>query len=169
MIVMKPNAFLLNVLFILFSLSLFSQQREFYSLDEALKTPDQVKVLILKKQRLKAIPSQIYELKNLEKLSLSRNAITTISDSISMLKNLHYIDLSSNNITSLPCTLTSLPIDTLILWDNPLYALDTCFAILPLKYLDIRAITLNVGEQNAILSLFPKARIRKNRPCNCER
>ena len=166
---MKPNAFLFNIFFVLFFSSLFSQQQEFYSLNEALETPDQVKVLILKKQHLTAVPPQIYKLKNLEKLSLSRNAITTIPDSISILKNLRYIDLSSNNITSLPCALTSLPIDTLILWDNPIYAMDSCFSILPLKYLDIRAINLNVAEHDAIITLFPQARIRKNRPCNCAR
>ncbi|MDR0790580.1 MAG: leucine-rich repeat domain-containing protein [Bacteroidales bacterium] len=166
---MKPNVFLLNALFILFAANLFSQQREFYSLEEALKTPDQVRVLILKKQHLKSVPSQIYELKNLEKLSLSRNSIAIIPDSLAILKNLHYIDLSSNNITSLPCSLASLPLDTLVLWDNPLYFVDSCLSVLPVKYLDIRAIDMNKEEQDAILSLFPQAKVRKNHPCNCKR
>ncbi|MDR1005446.1 MAG: hypothetical protein LBL74_01085 [Bacteroidales bacterium] len=173
---MRSNAFPINRLLLiticLLALSAsnaFSQQREFHSLEEALLTPDSVEVLILKKQHLTAIPSEIYTLKRLKKLSLSKNNITQISDSISLLSHLHHLDLSSNRISTLPAAMSSLPLDTLILWDNPLYVMDTALAALPLRYLDLRAITMTSAEQKAILSLFPKARIRRNQPCNCGR
>ncbi|MDR1847934.1 MAG: leucine-rich repeat domain-containing protein [Bacteroidales bacterium] len=166
---MKQNVFLAVCISILCSLSGISQEREFTSLEEAMLSPDSVFSLTLRKSHLKAIPSEIYTLKHLKRLSLSRNNITEISDSIALLRELHYLDLSSNNVSSLPPAMATLPIDTLILWDNPIYALDTSFAALPLLYLDMRAITQTKKEQDAIISLFPKAKIRRNRPCNCGR
>jgi Leucine-rich repeat (LRR) protein len=166
---MKQNVFSVICSLLLLPYFACSQQREFHSLEEALKTPDSVRILILKKKHLTHFPSDIYKLKNLEKLSLSRNSISQIPDSISVLIHLHYIDLSSNYIESLPCAMASLPLDTLVLWDNQIYVFDTCFSTSSLKYLDLRAITMTKDEQNAILLLFPKAKIRRNRPCNCGR
>ncbi|MDR1725211.1 MAG: hypothetical protein LBR28_02330 [Bacteroidales bacterium] len=163
-----PNKFLNLILTtLLIYNTAFSQGKTFYSIEDAIKTPDSVKVLILNRQHLKSIPNEIYLFINLESLSLSRNKIENISDSLSLLKKLHYLDLSSNYISFLPCSLTRLPLDTLIIWDNPIYVFDTCFADLKLKYLDLRAIEMNKKEQQQIISLFPQTKIRKNRPCNC--
>lgn len=108
-------------------------------------------------------------MKNLERLDLSRNSLKEIPEEISSLKKLHYIKLASNYLTTLSSSISELPIDTLILWDNQIHSFDTSFSKLPLKFLDIRAISMTRKEQKAIKQLFPNAKIKKDHPCNCGR
>lgn len=162
----KIFCFLFNILLIF---EIFSQDFSKKSLKNLEKSKDSVECIILKNQNLKEIPSEIYSYKNLKKLILSRNKIKHIPDSLSNLRNLHYLDLSSNYIDSLPPSLSELSLDTLIMWDNPIYTLPKEFEKWDLKYLDLRAIQMNKDEQKYIKSLFPKARVRMDHPCNCGR
>jgi Leucine-rich repeat (LRR) protein len=162
----KIFCFLFNILLIF---EIFSQDFSKKSLKNLEKSKDSVECIILKNQNLKEIPSEIYSYKNLKKLILSRNKIKHIPDSLSTLRNLHYLDLSSNYIDSLPPSLSELALDTLIMWDNPIYTLPKEFEKWDLKYLDLRAIQMNKDEQKYIKSLFPKARVRMDHPCNCGR
>lgn len=162
----KIFCFLFNILLIF---EIFSQDFSKKSLKNLEKSKDSVECIILKNQNLKEIPSEIYSYKNLKKLILSRNKIKHIPDSLSNLRNLHYLDLSSNYIDSLPPSLSELALDTLIMWDNPIYTLPKEFEKWDLKYLDLRAIQMNKEEQKYIKSLFPKARVRMDHPCNCGR
>ncbi len=162
----KIFCFLFNILLIF---EIFSQDFSKKSLKNLEKSKDSVECIILKNQNLKEIPSEIYSYKNLKKLILSRNKIKHIPDSLSTLRNLHYLDLSSNYIDSLPPSLSELSLDTLIMWDNPIYTLPKEFEKWDLKYLDLRAIQMNKEEQKYIKSLFPKARVRMDHPCNCGR
>lgn len=162
----KIFCFLFNILLIF---EIFSQDFSKKSLKNLEKSKDSVECIILKNQNLKEIPSEIYSYKNLKKLILSRNKIKHIPDSLSTLRNLHYLDLSSNYIDSLPPSLFELSLDTLIMWDNPIYTLPKEFEKWDLKYLDLRAIQMNKEEQKYIKSLFPRARIRMDHPCNCGR
>mgnify|MGYP003291744645 FL=1 len=157
------------IISLFFTTNLLAQSPCYKSLEEALKQKDCVRCLDLSKQKLKQIPNQVYELKNLEKLILSKNKIKHIPDTLSTLVNLHYIDLSSNYIDNLSATLSELKIDTLIMWDNPIYTLPQAFEKWDLKYLDLRAIQMNKEEQKHIKTLFPRARIRMDHPCNCGR
>lgn len=162
----KIFCFLFNILLIF---EIFSQDFSKKSLKNLEKSKDSVECIILKNQNLKEIPSEIYSYKNLKKLILSRNKIKHIPDSLSTLRNLHYLDLSSNYIDSLPPSLSELALDTLVMWDNPIYTLPKEFEKWDLKYLDLRAIQMNKDEQKYIKSLFPKARVRMDHPCNCGR
>lgn len=162
----KIFCFLFNILLIF---EIFSQDFSKKSLKNLEKSKDSVECIILKNQNIKELPSEIYSYKNLKKLILSRNKIKHIPDSLSTLRNLHYLDLSSNYIDSLPPSLSELALDTLIMWDNPIYTLPKEFEKWDLKYLDLRAIQMNKDEQKYIKSLFPKARVRMDHPCNCGR
>jgi Leucine-rich repeat (LRR) protein len=157
------------IISLLFTFICQAQQPCYKSLEEALKQKDCVTCLDLSKQRLKQIPNEVFEFPNLEKLILNKNKIKHIPDSLSTLRNLHYLDLSSNYIDSLPPSLSELSLDTLIMWDNPIYTLPKEFEKWDLKYLDLRAIQMNKDEQKYIKSLFPKARVRMDHPCNCGR
>lgn len=159
--------FLLSLLFCLIVRLSFSQGLTCYSIQEALQHKDSVSTLILKKQNLQLFPLEILELKNLKRLDISRNYIKEIPPQIQELKHLHYINMAQNQLSFLPKEMSQMPIDTLILWDNMIRAFDTSFSNLNLKYLDIRAIQMTRKEQKAIKKLFPKARIRKDHPCNC--
>lgn len=157
------------IISLLLTTTLIAQKPCYKTLEEALKQKDCVKCLDLSKQRLKEIPSEVYQFPNLEKLILTKNKIKHLSDTLSTLPHLHYIDLGSNYIDQMPLALSTLPIDTLIMWDNPIYELPQNYAQWDLKYLDLRAIQMNKEEQNNIKTLFPHARIRMDHPCNCGR
>ena len=157
------------IISLLLTTTLIAQKPCYKTLEEALKQKDCVKCLDLSKQRLKEIPSEVYQFPNLEKLILTKNKIKHLSDTLSILSHLHYIDLGSNYIDQMPLALSTLPIDTLIMWDNPIYELPQDYAQWDLKYLDLRAIQMNKEEQNNIKTLFPHARIRMDHPCNCGR
>ncbi|MBR1770013.1 MAG: leucine-rich repeat domain-containing protein [Bacteroidales bacterium] len=159
--------FFLNLFFLFLTSWIFAQGLTCRSLQEALENPDSVTSLILKKQKLKEFPSEILQLRNLERLDISRNQINEIPKEISLLTKLHYINAAQNYLSSLPVEMASMQIDTLILWDNMIRKFDTSFANLPLKYLDLRAIQMTKKEQKAILGLFPRTRIRKDHACNC--
>lgn len=161
---------LLNILFSLaFCYCTIAQNGYYFSLQDAIANKDSVISLQLKKQYLKEFPKEILEMKNLERLDLSRNSLKEIPEEISSLKKLHYIKLASNYLTTLSSSISELPIDTLILWDNQIHSFDTSFSKLPLKFLDIRAISMTRKEQKAIKQLFPNAKIKKDHPCNCGR
>ncbi len=157
------------IISLFFTTNLFAQSPCYKSLEEALKQKDCVRCLDLSKKKLREIPSEIYQLENLEKLILTKNKIKHLSDTLSTLPHLHYIDLGSNYIDQMPLALSTLPIDTLIMWDNPIYELPQDYAQWDLKYLDLRAIQMNKEEQKHIKTLFPRARIRMDHPCNCGR
>lgn len=138
-----------------------------HSIEEALQNKDSVTSLILKKQKLQKFPLEILELKNLERLDISRNYIKEIPEEITRLKRLHYLNAAQNLLSSLPSKMSSMPLDTLILWDNSIREFDESFKNLNLKYLDLRAIQMTRSEQKRIKQLFPNTRIRKDHPCNC--
>lgn len=67
------------------------------------------------------IPVQLYDLKNLIKLDLSRNQIVIVDKSIEKLIFLNYLNLSYNRILELPLEMTNLSnLETLIISNNPI-------------------------------------------------
>ncbi len=147
--------------------AIYAQEGYFYSLEQAIKSPDSVKSLTLKRQKLKEFPMEILQFRNIERLDLSRNSIKEIPKEIQSLKYLHYVNFAQNYLTSLPIQMAELPLDTLILWDNQIKEFDTIFQKTNLKFLDIRAISMTRKQQKAIKEIFPKAKIKKDHACNC--
>ena len=78
------------------------QIKPFNSLSEALKTPDEVRVLNMKSQRINEIPAEIAQLKKLQILELQSNQIEYIAKEIGQLPYLQYLYLGKNRITTLP-------------------------------------------------------------------
>ncbi|MER3435953.1 MAG: hypothetical protein C4288_21905 [Leptolyngbya sp. ERB_1_1] len=61
-----------------------------------------------KTEKLKEIPSQIFNLSALESLKLGNNEISEIPEEISKLKNLSRLDLRNNRISKIPETIVQL-------------------------------------------------------------
>jgi len=193
---------LIILLFILSNSSLIAQPLDsatlatkpvFTSLQEALKNPDQVYRLNLRKQKLKIVPSEIFKLKNLQELNLSKNKLTEIPAGIENLPNLEYFDASANDLISLPaeigqCTflkrivlnrnnIQELPstignlsaLEYLDLWSNSIIEFPEAISKLAetLKEVDLRVINMNDERQEAIRTLLPKTILYFSRSCNC--
>lgn len=193
---------LITLLFILSNSRLIAQPLDsatlatkpvFTSLQEALKNPDQVYRLNLRKQKLKIVPSEIFKLKNLQELNLSKNKLTEIPAGIENLPNLEYFDASANDLISLPaeigqCTflkrivlnrnnIQELPstignlsaLEYLDLWSNSIIEFPEAISKLAetLKEVDLRVINMNDERQEAIRTLLPKTILYFSRSCNC--
>jgi Leucine-rich repeat (LRR) protein len=163
------------------------------TIEEAMKEPDKVVKLVLKKQKLDSFPAAIWVFPNLQYLDLSKNHIREFPDTLYKLKNLQVLHLSKNKIESLPRELgdlsnlvildinqnelTMLPpqigklkkLQYLDLWSNNI-------AIFPeelkelqgtLKVLDLRVILINYSTQDRIRKMLPNTTIYFSPPCKC--
>ncbi|HEU4719141.1 MAG TPA: leucine-rich repeat domain-containing protein [Bacteroidia bacterium] len=165
----------------------------FTDLNEAMKNPDKVVKLVLRKQHLKSFPKEIWNFPNLQYLDLSKNQISDFPDSLGKLKNLQVLHLSRNKIESLPREigdlsnlkildinqneLIALPpqigkltnLEYLDLWSNNLSIFPDELKNISgnLKVLDLRVILINYETQDRIKRLLPNTTIYFSPPCKC--
>ncbi|MCU0437366.1 MAG: leucine-rich repeat domain-containing protein [Raineya sp.] len=72
------------------------------SLEEALKKPEKVEILILKNKGFKTFPTEIFKFKNLQILNLDENQISDIPPQINQLKKLVGFAMQMNQLKTLP-------------------------------------------------------------------
>lgn len=170
------------------------KEKEYTSLEEALKNPEEVYKLNLRKKRLKEFPFDILKFKNLQELNLYKNRIRVIPKEIGTLESLQKLNLSHNKIQAIPKEIGNLSnLNELIINQNDisylppetgnltrLYFLDcwgTYITSLPaeiskinntLKTIDLRIISMNIHEQRAIIDLLPKTKIYFSKACKCQ-
>lgn len=82
--------------------------KEEFSLSEALKNPDSVYKLNLRRKRMSSIPPEIGKLKNLEVLIISGSTVKFLPDEIEECKNLKSIIANSSRLEEIPATLGNL-------------------------------------------------------------
>lgn len=163
------------------------------SLQEAMKNPDDVVKLVLRKQKLKTFPKEILAFKNLQYLDLSKNDLKELPDSIGMLKNLQVLHLSKNEIEYLPREtgelsnlkilevnqneLVELPssigrlsqLEYLDLWSNNLERFpDTMKELKKLKVMDLRVILISDDVQARLQQWLPHTKIYFSPNCKCK-
>ena len=164
----------------------------FDDLQVAISKSNKVVQLSLKKNKYTTIPEEIWEMRNLEYLDLSKNKIDSISSRIKELTKLRVLKLSKNKISSLPSAIYELKnLEILIIGDNEIAYISPFIEKLnKLKYLDLyrnnvyelpnkmsnmtslesldlRGISLSVNRQDAILELLPSVKVYFSPPCNC--
>ena len=163
-------------------------------LESALKEPEKVVKLTLRKQKFTSFPAELWKFPNLQYLDLGKNKITEVPDSISFFKNLQVLHLSKNSIEFLPREigdlsnlmildinqneLTSIPpqigklkkLRYLDLWSNNLSIFPDELKELSetLQVLDLRVILINAETQDKIRQMLPKTTIYMSPPCKCD-
>ena len=165
----------------------------FTSIEEALKTPEDVLKLNLKKQKLKEIPPEVYQFPYLQVLNLSKNKIRYIPKEIGKLELLQDLNLGKNQIETLPAEigelkhlralrmgqneLIELPPEIgqlkelrfLDLWSNNLRELpEEISQLKKLRKIDMRVIQFNDVKQKYMQELIPWAKIHFSTSCNCD-
>ncbi len=164
----------------------------FTSLEEALKHPEQVIKLELRKKKLKVFPPEIFQFTNLQYLDLSKNNITEIPTGISALKSLQYFTIARNNLIEFPAEIGELTnlyyfnanqndligitaqigklekLRNFDLWSNNLeHFPDELQNLKSLKVLDLRVIMIPDAEQARIQALLPNVKIYFSPYCRC--
>lgn len=166
----------------------------FTNLQEAIKEPEKVEVLVLKGRKLDSIPPEIFLMKNLIHLDLSRNKIDSLPPEIGQLTRLEHLELSNNRLESLPEEIGKLTalrylglnrnlirqlpptigdlseLEVLELWDNELEDIpDEIGRLQNLRLLELRGILFSEEMQTRIDSLVVRsAKINMSPPCACK-
>ena len=93
-------------------------------LDKALmmrEAGEPVRRLSLERERLRTIPSQVFEIAELEELVLDRNKLTSLDGEWARLPDLVFLRANNNSITAIPDALLNLPnLEVLELGNNEL-------------------------------------------------
>jgi leucine-rich repeat protein SHOC2 len=193
------------IIFLLFActLSVYSQThlldsvelatyQEYTDLQEAMKDPEHVVKLNLRKQKIKGFPKEILRMKNLQYLDLSRNNIKELPDSIvtltslqylivsrtglellpsniGKLENLKHLNVNQNEISVIPYSFGDLEkLEVADLWSNNLdYFPESMNKLKNLKWMDLRNILIPATHQDRIQNMLPETTIFFSPPCNC--
>lgn len=162
------------------------------TLEEARQNPDAVIKLVLRKQKLKEFPKEIFTFKNLQYLDLSKNNFKYLPDSFNMLpnlqvlmvskcgleklpahigdlKNLKHININQNNITRIPYSFGLLEkLEYADVWSNDLEAYpESLKELKKLRWMDLRNILIPLEKQNELKRYLPQAIIEFSPPCKC--
>jgi len=163
------------------------------NLQEALKNPDKVLKLELRKQHLKSFPTDILKLKHLQYLDISKNSISELPDSIDVLKdlqyfacsktglksipkeigklhNLLYLNLNQNDLELLPPQIGNLEkLEILDMWSNNFDEYPSTFGTLKsLKVMDLRNILISDETQSFIKNQLPHTIVYMSPSCKCK-
>lgn len=166
---------------------------EITNLDSALKNPDKVIKLVLRKKHLKKFPEEILKFKNLQYLDLSKNSIKELPDGIGeltqlqflacsktglehlpremgQLKNLRWINLNQNELVLLPPQFGDMEkLEVADLWSNNLSELPSTLGNLKnLKVLDLRNILFSDEQHRYIQELLPNSTVYLSPSCKCK-
>ena len=137
------------------------REKDYLSMEEALKEPLKVYKLNLKGQKLKEIPAEISQLKNLQVLNLSENRLKVVGAEIGILKNLQFLSLYGNSLRTLPNEMRNLShLETLYLGKNKISTMPVWVGGLGrLKRLDITLNRITPREADMIKYKLPKCEI----------
>ena len=163
------------------------------SIEDALKYPEKVIKLELRKQRLKAFPMEILKFPNLQYLDLSKNNIKELPVEISQLENLQYFAISKNSLEELPPQigelsnlfylnanqneLTSIPasigkltkLKNLDLWSNNIDRFpEELKDLKSLLLFDLRVILIPDAQQSSIQAMLPNTKVYFSPYCKCQ-
>ncbi len=164
----------------------------YHDLAKALKQPDQVYRLDLSGKKLKEVPEEVRQFKNLNALDLGHNKLRSLPDwmgelvymqefragqnkltevpkAVCQWKNLRRLDLHMNALQGLPACMGALDkVEVMDLWSNDLSDYpDDLSGMASVKFIDLRVIQYEQEEMEHITALFPRAKIYFSQPCNC--
>jgi Leucine-rich repeat (LRR) protein len=170
-----------------------AHEDEITNMDSALKYPDKVIKLVLRKKHLKKFPEEILKFKNLQYLDLSKNRIKEIPDGIGelsqlqflacsktglehvsrdigKLKNLRWINLNQNELVLLPPQFGDMEkLEVADLWSNNLAEFPATLEKLKnLKVLDLRNILFSDEQHRYIQELLPHTTVYLSPSCKCK-
>lgn len=168
------------------------EQVVYKSMATALQSPDSVYKLDLSRKKLKALPEEIKNFRNLQILNISHNDLKELPAWIGDLTSLQSLDVSNNKLKEIPASIGRLTnlvylglnrnvieglpheigqcsnLVVLEMWDNEVDSLPEEIKNLHnLETLELRGILFSQDEQDQIHQLLPDATIYFSPSCNC--
>ncbi len=162
------------------------------SLEEALANKEKVYRLKLK-IKADSLPEELFQLNNLQELTVARCKLNVLNEKIGTLKKLEYLNVMGNHLIRLPESIGELVnLKTLIIcrnlieylpesigsltkltyidaWENPLYVLPESISELQntLQVIDLRQIDIRNTELEKMEKLLPNTDIKVTSTCDC--
>lgn len=187
------SSFILFLSFQLISQNLLRSQVEVYtSMTRAKSEPLSVVHLDLSRQKIKTLPEEIIEFKNLRYLDVSNNRIEELPDFIFSLPKLEELDATSNKLYDLPFSIENAKkLKILKAGNNPIQSIPytingalnleqlnlvhTEIKIFPkelsaltyLIMLELRGVDVSEEQQEVLKGYFPNAKIYFTNGCHC--
>lgn len=141
----------------------------FNSLEEAMKNPNEVVKLKLKRKKLTCFPKDLFLFPNLKELDLSKNRIQAFPKDLSILSTLQFLNLSRNKIETIPKHIAQMTaLVHLDLWDNMIdFIPEEISQLKELNYLDLRGVSMSKKEYAQYNKIYPDLDLFLNTPCDC--
>lgn len=138
-------------------------------LPEELRQMRNLNHLDLGHNKLKELPDWFKELEHLQELRLSRNRLVLFPTDICELVHMKRLDLSRNAIEALPPCIGQLTeLFSLDLWSNELVDFpEEMEKLEALRFMDLRVIQFEVPDMERIQNMVPRAKVHFSQPCNC--
>ena len=129
-----------------------------------------LRILDLSKAKINFIPSEIAELDQLEELILKKTMLRTFPKEVLILQNLRILDISFTEIIFLPEDIEKLwALEELDLRGTDIDVLPSSMSLMEsLKVIDMRLIYMNKSDQDDTREKIPQADIYFSSPCNCK-
>lgn len=128
-----------------------------------------LKGLKLTKNKLERLPNEFKEFKSLEFLHIDKNKFEVFPHQIFHLENLRYLNISKNKITSIPRGVKALVnLTHLDFWANRIEEFPSVLKELSnLQYLDARGMTYSPTFVENWTKNLPNTEIKFDQPCDC--
>ncbi len=140
------------------------------NLGEALSKFTNLQELRIKSVKLKEIPPQVFELKQLVILEVSNCQLIEIPNQIAKLSNLTHLILSRNYLVNLPPAFKYLKkLEYLDIWSNSIVVFPDEMAELKetLRIVDMRVIYMNDLRKEDLQKLLPNTKFYFSQSCDC--
>lgn len=162
------------------------------SIAKGLKNPEHVFHLDLSKQKLKELPGEVHQFKNLITLNLEKNKLKSLPE-MRHFKKMEELNISNNKFKNFPIALTEiyslkkldvggndivdLPKEILRLksleyfsaWGNDFTEIPVYIKEMQhLKEIDFRAMMFSYNEQDTLYKYFPTTEIKMDEGCDCD-
>lgn len=129
-----------------------------------------LRILDLSKAKINFIPAEIAEMDQLEELILKKTMLRTFPEEVLSLSNLRILDISFTEIIFLPEDIEKLwSLEELNLRGTDIDVLPASMSLMEsLKIIDMRLIDMNKSDQDDTREKIPHADIFFSSPCNCK-
>ena len=140
------------------------------SLPEELRQFKDLRYLLLNRNRLRDLPDWLPELKQLQALILDHNRFDDFPEVLLDVPHLEQLSIGENYLRAIPLDIDHMQgLQYLSFWGNVLASFPASLGDLSnLKVLDLLHNEMTVDEQEMLKALLPEVQLTMSQPCNCK-
>lgn len=128
-----------------------------------------LRYLLLNRNRLRDLPGWLPQLRQLQALILDHNRFDNVPEVLLSMPQMEQLSIGENYLRGIPLDIDHMRgLQYLSLWGNVLASFPASLGDLPdLKVLDLLHNEMTVDEQEMLRELLPEVQLNMSQPCNC--